>query len=39
MTLYQKGVHSSGDLIPAVNLWADKAVLARLKSSSPVASL
>ena len=38
-TLYQKGVRYSGDLVPAVNLWADKAVLARLKSGSRVASL
>lgn len=39
MTLYQKGVRRSGDLIPAVNLWADKAVLARPKSSGQVTSL
>lgn len=39
MTLYQKGVRRSGDLVPAVNLWADKAVIARLKSSSQVTSL
>jgi hypothetical protein len=39
MTLYQNGVRRSGDLIPAVNLWADKAVLARLKSSSRATSL
>ncbi|MGF0537203.1 hypothetical protein ACQQ2Q_04350 [Agrobacterium sp. ES01] len=39
LTLYQNGVRRSADLSPAVNLWADKAVLARLKSSSRVASL
>jgi len=39
MTLYQKGVRRSGDLVPALNLWADKAVIARLKSSSQVTSL
>jgi hypothetical protein len=39
IALYQKGVRRSGDLIPAVGLWADKAVLARLKSSGRVASL
>lgn len=39
MSLYQKGLRRSGDLSPAVNLWVDKAVLARLKSSSRVASL
>ncbi|EHS51694.1 hypothetical protein PDO_5084 [Rhizobium sp. PDO1-076] len=39
ITLYQKGVHRSGELISAVNLWADKAVLARLKSSCQVTSL
>ncbi|MFN3501718.1 MAG: hypothetical protein ACK4ZJ_05635 [Allorhizobium sp.] len=38
MTLYQKGVHRSGELISAVILWADKAVLARLNSSSRVTS-
>ena len=39
MTLYQKGDRRSGDLVPALNLWADKAVIARLKSSSQVTSL
>lgn len=39
MTLYQMGVRRLGDLVPAVNLWADKAVLSRLKSSSRVTSL
>ncbi|MBU2329745.1 MAG: hypothetical protein KJ755_20700 [Alphaproteobacteria bacterium] len=32
ITLYQKGLRRSGDLVPAVNLWADEAVDARLKS-------
>jgi len=39
MTLHQKGVRRFGELVPAVNLWADKAVIARLKSSSQVTSL
>lgn len=39
MTRYQKGDRRSGDLVPAVNLWVDKAVIARLKSSSQVTSL
>jgi hypothetical protein len=39
ITLYQNGVRRSGDLSPAVNRWADEAVIARLKSSGQVTSL
>lgn len=34
LKLYQNGVHKSGNLISAVNLWADEAVVARLNAGS-----
>lgn len=39
MRLYQKGVRAPGDLIPAVNLWAENTVAARPKRSIQVTSL
>ncbi|KPF55103.1 hypothetical protein [Rhizobium sp. AAP116] len=39
ITLYQKGVRRSGDLTPAVNLWADKTVLTRQKHNVQGSSL
>lgn len=38
LPLYQNGVRRSADLSPAIYLWADEAVNARLKSSIQVTS-
>ena len=39
ITLYQKGLRGPDDLTPAVNLWADKAIIARPKCSVQASSL
>ncbi|WP_377299542.1 hypothetical protein [Rhizobium sp. SGZ-381] len=38
LTMYQNGARRSVELSPAVNVWADEAVIARPKNSGQVAS-